>query len=445
MPEQVIQKAFGNHGGHGEVFSVFESVTEDYSIVGTTIRKNPQKPSSYISSLVYTNILADGSVLVDKMFGGAPFLDVYAAAQGKDGTVFVYGINGLTPFSDKNDVWLLAIEKSGKLIWRKPIPGGSDASAANLYVDSNGVIRLIREIDLNARKTVQLTSFDSAGNVTAQKEIYDAQKKGQLHFLTDKNWGSKFYLVHISEGSLLIQQLGSNGSLHWEETLPFSKAKIGNSVVASATDHENFLMTIKSGQPNLDFETLKYSASNLSSYIFRISPNKTIKAKQVFTSFSEIFGAEGYGDEDVTLFANEYRIPQAKDFKYAERFKNGVLSMQQKWNFIADPQTLKPNTVFHDTMIEAVDTSPGYDPIIFGTYVTEAAPPAKDYKSFLVNRMISFSSQHAKSAKLISLFEAYQFSSRTSNGNIILITQAGPQSKLHGPVFRRFTDWGINQ
>lgn len=198
---------------------IVETDNHNYIIVGSS-DSNDFNISNNKGSYDFwmTKIATDGSLLLEKTFGGSEIDEASAIAATNDGNFIIVGNTRSTDkdVSKNNgaaDIWILKVSKEGNLIWEKTIGGSSfDVAKAIYKTQDNGflIAGSSRSLDNGFQNKGQndalILKVDENGNLLWQKTFGGSE----IDFLYDVVELNNKSIIAVGESSSSDQDIPKN-------------------------------------------------------------------------------------------------------------------------------------------------------------------------------------------------------------------------------------------
>ena len=198
---------------------IVETDNHNYIIVGSS-DSNDFNISNNNGSYDFwmTKIAPDGSLLLEKTFGGSEIDEASAIIATNDGNFIIVGD---TRSADKDvsknngaaDIWILKVSKEGNLIWEKTIGGSSFEVAKAIYkTQDNGflIAGSSRSLDNGFQNKGQndalILKIDENGNLLWQKTVGGSE----IDFLYDVIELNNKSIIAVGESSSSDQDISEN-------------------------------------------------------------------------------------------------------------------------------------------------------------------------------------------------------------------------------------------
>ena len=198
---------------------IVETDNHNYIIVGSS-DSNDFNISNNKGSYDFwmTKIATDGSLLLEKTFGGSEIDEASAIITANDGNFIIVGN---TRSADKDvsknngaaDIWILKVSKEGNLIWEKTIGGSSFEVAKAIYkTQDNGflIAGSSRSLDNGFQNKGQndalILKIDENGNLLWQKTFGGSE----IDFLYDVVELNNKSIIAVGESSSSDQDIPEN-------------------------------------------------------------------------------------------------------------------------------------------------------------------------------------------------------------------------------------------
>ena len=198
---------------------IVETDNHNYIIVGSS-DSNDFNISNNKGSYDFwmTKIATDGSLLLEKTFGGSEIDEASAITATNDGNFIIVGN---TRSADKDvsknngaaDIWILKVSKEGNLIWEKTIGGSSFEVAKAIYkTQDNGflIAGSSRSLDNGFQNKGQndalILKIDENGNLLWQKTFGGSE----IDFLYDVVELNNKSIIAVGESSSSDQDIPEN-------------------------------------------------------------------------------------------------------------------------------------------------------------------------------------------------------------------------------------------
>ena len=198
---------------------IVETDNHNYIIVGSS-DSNDFNISNNKGSYDFwmTKIATDGSLLLEKTFGGSEIDEASAIIAANDGNFIIVGN---TRSADKDvsknngaaDIWILKVSKEGNLIWEKTIGGSSFEVAKAIYkTQDNGflIAGSSRSLDNGFQNKGQndalILKIDENGNLLWQKTFGGSE----IDFLYDVVELNNKSIIAVGESSSSDQDIPEN-------------------------------------------------------------------------------------------------------------------------------------------------------------------------------------------------------------------------------------------
>lgn len=198
---------------------IVETDNHNYIIVGSS-DSNDFNISNNNGSYDFwmTKIAPDGSLLLEKTFGGSEIDEASAIIATNDGNFIIVGD---TRSADKDvsknngaaDIWILKVSKEGNLIWEKTIGGSSFEVAKAIYkTQDNGflIAGSSRSLDNGFQNKGQndalILKIDENGNLLWQKTVGGSE----IDFLFDVIELNNKSIIAVGESSSSDQDISEN-------------------------------------------------------------------------------------------------------------------------------------------------------------------------------------------------------------------------------------------
>jgi hypothetical protein len=198
---------------------IVETDNHNYIIVGSS-DSNDFNISNNKGSYDFwmTKIATDGSLLLEKTFGGSEIDEASAIIATNDGNFIIVGD---TRSADKDvsknngaaDIWILKVSKEGNLIWEKTIGGSSFEVAKAIYkTQDNGflIAGSSRSLDNGFQNKGQndalILKIDENGNLLWQKTVGGSE----IDFLYDVIELNNKSIIAVGESSSSDQDISEN-------------------------------------------------------------------------------------------------------------------------------------------------------------------------------------------------------------------------------------------
>jgi len=198
---------------------IVETDNHNYIIVGSS-DSNDFNISNNNGSYDFwmTKIAPDGSLLLEKTFGGSEIDEASAIIATNDGNFIIVGD---TRSADKDvsknngaaDIWVLKVSKEGNLIWEKTIGGSSFEVAKAIYkTQDNGflIAGSSRSLDNGFQNKGQndalILKIDENGNLLWQKTVGGSE----IDFLYDVIELNNKSIIAVGESSSSDQDISEN-------------------------------------------------------------------------------------------------------------------------------------------------------------------------------------------------------------------------------------------
>jgi hypothetical protein len=198
---------------------IVETDNHNYIIVGSS-DSNDFNISNNKGSYDFwmTKIATDGSLLLEKTFGGSEIDEASAITATNDGNFIIVGN---TRSADKDvsknngaaDIWILKVSKEGNLIWEKTIGGSSfDVAKAIYKTQDNGflIAGSSRSLDNGFQNKGQndalILKIDENGNLLWQKTFGGSE----IDFLYDVVELNNKSIIAVGESSSSDQDIPKN-------------------------------------------------------------------------------------------------------------------------------------------------------------------------------------------------------------------------------------------
>jgi hypothetical protein len=198
---------------------IVETDNHNYIIVGSS-DSNDFNISNNKGSYDFwmTKIATDGSLLLEKTFGGSEIDEASAITATNDGNFIIVGNTRSTDkdVSKNNgaaDIWILKVSKEGNLIWEKTIGGSSfDVAKAIYKTQDNGflIAGSSRSLDNGFQNKGQndalILKVDENGNLLWQKTFGGSE----IDFLYDVVELNNKSIIAVGESSSSDQDIPKN-------------------------------------------------------------------------------------------------------------------------------------------------------------------------------------------------------------------------------------------
>ena len=198
---------------------IVETDNHNYIIVGSS-DSNDFNISNNKGSYDFwmTKIATDGSLLLEKTFGGSEIDEASAITATNDGNFIIVGNTRSTDkdVSKNNgaaDIWILKVSKEGNLIWEKTIGGSSfDVAKAIYKTQDNGflIAGSSRSLDNGFQNKGQndalILKVDENGNLLWQKTFGGSE----IDFLYDVVELNNKSIIAVGESSSSDQDIPEN-------------------------------------------------------------------------------------------------------------------------------------------------------------------------------------------------------------------------------------------
>ena len=198
---------------------IVETDNHNYIVVGSS-DSNDFNISNNNGSYDFwmTKIAPDGSLLLEKTFGGSEIDEASAIIATNDGNFIIVGD---TRSADKDvsknngaaDIWILKVSKEGNLIWEKTIGGSSFEVAKAIYkTQDNGflIAGSSRSLDNGFQNKGQndalILKIDENGNLLWQKTVGGSE----IDFLYDVIELNNKSIIAVGESSSSDQDISEN-------------------------------------------------------------------------------------------------------------------------------------------------------------------------------------------------------------------------------------------
>ena len=194
---KVLEKTYGG-SGYDNFRGIIEGRDGHLWLVGRTPRRGPGGFDAWLLKLDKS----DGSVLLDKTYGGAQEDYFHGIIEGSDGHIWLVGETRRR--GSRIDAWLLKLDKSGNKVLEKTYGGGSNGWFSSILEGSDGSIWVGGG---TSSKGSWLLKLDKSGNKVLEK-TYGGGSNG---------WFSS--ILEGSDGSIWVggstSSKGSGGSDGW--------------------------------------------------------------------------------------------------------------------------------------------------------------------------------------------------------------------------------------
>lgn len=437
--DKISETRFANHGGSGHISNVMLGLNDKSIVVGLAYVPDPDRSGKLLTTLTYTEIAVDGKVVVERSYGRAPALSVLDSTH-KDGITYIRGFNAPSLFSDSRDVWVAAIATGGKLLWRKPV-GGRSSGDVKLFVEPNG--RLVMAGFVGGEKgQVGVRPFTSGG-VLGQAEIFGSiENDGWTYpdFIVRAHGtdGTELLFARSNKEEVRVDRLVSNKSASWNRSLAWAAEQHPSqnrptSVSIKSLSENSIALIGRKGGVSLDKALRRYKANNLISWLLLLETDGKPSLFHVDSHANrEYVDVEETGTNELLIQSNEFDIKRVSTSVHP----HGVAGVRE-WITWGDghPTRKKGNPYYH--RLKGMNADNRANPVMFGSLIDAQSGKAAGYALVLTDHVV-FGAGDNYASKLYGVFEKFIHSRRTISGDVILVTQAERNSKLKGPVFRRF-------
>ena len=197
------------------IHSILLFPNKDFLLVGWT-NNIPQETENLI--LIYCN--KDGNIIWQKSLGG-PFLEVgLSAISISDGNILVVG-TAQSFGQGSSDIWLIKIDRSGKILWQKTYGGYDDESVSQVIETEDGgfIVAGWTYSFGNGSHDALVFKIDNMGNLlwqkcygsTASEDIrcFTRAKNGNMIITgttNDTTYGTVMWIALIDSSGNLLKQ-----------------------------------------------------------------------------------------------------------------------------------------------------------------------------------------------------------------------------------------------
>jgi len=229
--ETVWQKIYG-----GEDDDIAHAIVMlengDNAIVGECKSFNAQR-----SDICVTRITADGATRWRKLLGGEKTDRGMAISRAKDGNLLVLGSGKSFNDNADRDLYIAKLSTDGEVIWEKSFGGNRDEYAGGIAGTNNGGVMVVGSSESFSRrgaKDIYIIHLDKNGKLISERTI-GGKRNDEAKSLTRTADGN-FMMVGAREVSragdsdFFLMKLDQNGKKIWAKTLGQHEHDILNAV-----------------------------------------------------------------------------------------------------------------------------------------------------------------------------------------------------------------------
>lgn len=434
--DKIAEVRFGNHGGSGYVAEVLEGPNDTTIVVGYADIPDPKRPGSSLTTLTYTEISADGTVLVDQSFGRAPALSVMDAVSG-DGVTYIHGFNAPSLFSDNPDMWVAAIATGGKLTWRKPVDE-TKVGDIELFVDASN--RLFMAGFVTKTDDVGILPWSKDGIMG--KPIIFGKVGGtgwtypDLLVRDSDSGGIELIYARSSDDEIRVDRFASDESENWTTKKLWTEQAVQvddrpSSMALRNLSNGALVLTGQKGFPSLDKTSRRYGHKGMRYWIVSLETDGTPRLEHVDSKNDRyLVHIDSRTDNSFLVYSN------AMDLKNVatKPVPSGLVGYQETIARREGQWEASDGTSYFGKF-NGADTSDASAPVMFGEFINTEIGKNAGYAFVLANHVL-FGSKKTFRSTFFGFFENIAHSRRLDDGNLAVVTRASPHSRLKGPVFR---------
>ncbi len=433
--EKLAEVRFGNHGGSGNVHEVLPAANDRTIIVGNAYIPDPKRAGQTLTTLTYTEISQNGTVLVDKSFGRAPALSLRGAAYG-NGVTYIYGFNAPSLFSDNPDTWVAAIAQGGRMLWRKPVDE-SKLGDIELFVEASG--RLVMAGNVTRTEEVGIVPWSADGIMGTPQIFGTVAKDGwsypQRLVRDGGTVGTELLYSRFSEEEVRLDRFTADAAANWTASVLWadqrqpSKAR-PSGMALKALDNGGLVLIGRRGSLNIDKATKRYQSKDLFYWVIEGETEGTPSLRHLGRRIdASLVDISSKPDGSYLLHSNTTDLETLSDNP-----PSGLVGHRETLT-IADSKAMSIYRSTYAQRIQTVDTSDITAPIMFGQLVDTEMGKNSGFAYVLTN-YVMYGTGKTYAQKFLGAFEDIKHSRRAANGDLLLVSEAGNNSTLYGPVFR---------
>ncbi len=434
--EELAEVRFGNHGGTGNVRQVLAGPDDRTIVVGTAYLDDPKRAGQILTTLTYAEISQNGTLLADKRFGLTPAMSVRAAAYG-NGVTYIYGFNAPSLFSDNPDTWVAAIAQGGRMLWRKPVDE-SKLGDIELFVEASG--RLVMAGNVTRTEEVGIVPW-SADGIMGTPQIFGTVAKDGWSYpqrlVRDGGAvGTELLYLRFSDEEVRLDRFTADAGANWTARVPWAderhpSTKRPHGMAIKALDGGALVLTGQHGSLNIDKASKRYQPKDLRYWLIGVKTQGTPSLAHIDSEIDRrLIDIDQRPDGSYIIHSN------ATDLKKitTSTHRSGVAGYSQVMK-IGDghPDTIKIGSYY--PALQAVDTSDTSAPVMFGQLIDTEMGKSSGFAYVLTN-YVMYGTVKTYAQKFLGAFEDIKHSRRATNGDLLLVSEAGNNSTLYGPVFR---------
>ena len=228
----LLDKTYGGSSLE-EAKSITESSDGNIWVAGHTWSKGSGQKDMWILKLS-----KDGSVLLDKTYGGSRSDGAESIIESSDGSIWVAGVN---ENSGQKDMWILKLSKDGSILLDKTHAGTGDGSARSIIESSDGSIWVAGYIRSKSSGyyDMSILRLNKTGKVLLEK-TYDGGAGGHDHAysITESSDGSIWVAGDTeskawNRNDMWILKLSKDGSILLDKTYGGKYADSARSIIGS--------------------------------------------------------------------------------------------------------------------------------------------------------------------------------------------------------------------
>ncbi len=286
-------KTFGGNM-RDKAHSIIQTADGGLAIAGVT-----SKDSSY-NDIWVLKLDKSGNLLWDKTFGGSNEDKAYSITQTADGGLAIVGYTK-SKGAGFSDVWVLKLDKSGRLLWDKTFGGSNSDWAYSITQTADGGLAIAGYTESKGagKSDVWVLKLDKSGNL-----LWDKTFGGS-------DWDSAYSIAQTADGGLTIAgytgskgagqedvwvlKLDGSGNLLWDKTFGGSNEDKAHSIIQ--TTDGGFAIagyTYGKGAGDWDFWVLKLDGSGNLLWDKTFGGSNEDKAHSIIQTTDGGFAIAGY-------------------------------------------------------------------------------------------------------------------------------------------------------